>query len=160
MNGMVLPMVSRLVCVGCTFCLCLFSAERRRPSSCDWSVYRPIKFGTPIVGGYDRLATVKVMPTYPQDARREGVRGTVTSEVLVDRTGNVVKTCSRGEPLLVNAVDDALMKWRFAEDFGIDSEHPRRGRRFAVLSLTFYFDPDSGVENSRGKTGETPPVPR
>lgn len=71
----------------------------------------PSKFSTPIVGGHDRLATFKVMPTYPAAARREGVRRKVTSEVFIDRSGTLVRTCSQGGRVLANAVDDALIKW-------------------------------------------------
>ena len=84
------------------------SAETQRPAACDWNIYHPIKFGKPIVGGHDRLATVGVMPTYPPPAQREGVSGKVTSEVLIDRSGAVFKTCSRGEPVLVKAVDKTM----------------------------------------------------
>ena len=94
MNRMVLT-ATRLAYFACAFWSCVISAEDRRPAACDWNAYHPIKLGTPIVGGHDRLATVKVMPTYPAAARGEGVRGKVTSEVLIDRSGTVVKTCSR-----------------------------------------------------------------
>lgn len=134
----------RLACLAFAFCSCVLSAEKQPPAACDWNAYRPVKFGTPIVGGHDRLATVKIMPTYPPAARQQGVRGKVISEVLIDRSGNVVKTCSRGKPVLVKAVDEALMKWKFVKDFGIGSEHPERGPRFAVLSFTFDFDADAG----------------
>jgi hypothetical protein len=37
------------------------------------------------------------------------------------------------------------MKWKFVKDFGIGSEHPERAPRFAVLTLTFNFDPNAGA---------------
>jgi hypothetical protein len=109
----------------------------------------PSKFSTPIVGGHDLLATFKVMPTYSAAAQREGVRRKVTSEVFIDRSGTVVRTCSRGGRVLAHAVDDALMKWKFVKNSGIRSEHPERGPRFAVLSFTFDFDPDADDRTPR-----------
>ena len=132
--------------------LLLFTAAlcgEQRPAACNWNAYHPVKFGTPPVGGHDRLATVKVVPTYPPAARQKGVRGKVTSEVLIDRSGNVVKTCSIGEPVLVKAADEAMMKWKFVKNFGIVSEHPERGPRFAVLSFTFDFDPEADDRKQR-----------
>ena len=145
-NDRMVLTVKRLACIACVFYSCAISAEDRQRAACDWNAYHPLKFGTPIVGGHDRLATFKVMPTYPAAARRDGVRGKVTSEVLINRSGAVVKTCSRGERVLVKAVDAALMKWKFVKDFGIRSEHPEEGARFAVLSFTFDFD--SGADDS------------
>ena len=51
--------------------------------------------------------------------------------------------------MLVKAVDDALMKWKFVKDFGIHSEHAEQGSRFAVLSFTFDFDLNADYRTPR-----------
>lgn len=128
--------------VGCMLTCSLLAAHIRNTSACDWGNYHPLRIGTPIRGGHDRLAIFKVIPKYPRSLREKSLRAKVTSEVLIDRSGSVVRTCSHGEPAFAKATDEALAQWKFVKNFGMVSEHPERGPQFAVLLVSFEFIPD------------------
>jgi TonB family protein len=55
-----------------------------------------------------------VQPVYPEEAQRDGIRGTVVVEVLVDRRGvpRAVHTV-RGDSILASAVSQAVQQWRW-----------------------------------------------
>jgi len=56
----------------------------------------------------------KVMPAYPDLARRMNITGTVKVLVVVAPNGSLKDTkIVGGNPLLVNAAMDALKKWKF-----------------------------------------------
>jgi protein TonB len=57
----------------------------------------------------------KVLPVYPSEARRMGVEGKVELEATVTERGQVedLKVIS-GNPLLAQAVMDAVRKWRYS----------------------------------------------
>lgn len=56
----------------------------------------------------------KVVPLYPELARRIQMRGTVKLEALVASNGNVKSTqVIGGNPLLVKAAVDAIAKWKW-----------------------------------------------
>jgi TonB family protein len=61
-----------------------------------------------------RKATVRVSPSYPDLARRMNVSGTVRLEVTIAPDGKVtsVKPIG-GHPVLVEAADQAVKKWKF-----------------------------------------------
>jgi len=56
----------------------------------------------------------RVEPVYPEEARSRGIEGAVVADVFIDRDGKVVdvKTVS-GDPLLAQAVSDAVKQWVF-----------------------------------------------
>jgi TonB family protein len=61
-----------------------------------------------------RKAKVKIMPGYPELARRMNLRGTVKVMVTVAPNGSLKDTkVMGGNPILVNAAMDALKKWKF-----------------------------------------------
>jgi TonB family protein len=61
-----------------------------------------------------RKAKTKVMPAYPDLARRMNITGTVKVLVVVAPNGSLKDTkIVGGNPLLVNAAMDALKKWKF-----------------------------------------------
>jgi TonB family protein len=65
-------------------------------------------------GELTRKAKVKIMPPYPELARRMNLRGTVKIMVTVLPNGNLKDTkVMGGNPILVNAAMDALKKWKF-----------------------------------------------
>ena len=65
-------------------------------------------------GELTRKAKTKVMPTYPDLARRMNITGTVKVLVVVAPNGSLKDTkIVGGNPLLVNAAMDALKKWKF-----------------------------------------------
>ena len=61
-----------------------------------------------------RKATLRVSPSYPELARRMNVSGTVRLEVTIAPDGKVksVKPIG-GHPVLVEAADEAVKKWKF-----------------------------------------------
>jgi TonB family protein len=64
--------------------------------------------------GSKRKVLSKVGPVYPPMAKQIHLVGRVKIEVTIAADGNVIDTRVIGEsPLLVNASQDALKKWRF-----------------------------------------------
>ena len=64
---------------------------------------------------FDRAKGLQPLPGYPVIAQAARVQGTITLEILVSRTGDVV--CARrlagGPPLLEGSALSAVMKWKF-----------------------------------------------
>jgi protein TonB len=58
----------------------------------------------------------RVEPVYPEDAKQQGVQGTVKLHAVIDRHGSVENLQSvNGPPLLVAAAMNAVRQWRFSE---------------------------------------------
>jgi TonB family protein len=56
----------------------------------------------------------RVSPQYPELARKVNARGTVKIEIVITPAGIVKSTkVIGGHPLLVNAAEDAVKKWRY-----------------------------------------------
>jgi protein TonB len=73
--------------------------------------------------GAERKAKTKVVPAYPDLARRMLITGTVKVEVVVDAAGNVKSaTATGGHPLLIRPAEDAAKKWRFEPGTGESTE--------------------------------------
>lgn len=63
----------------------------------------------------NRTVVSRVAPVYPELARRMHVSGVVVLKVTVSPDGSVASTAAAsGHPLLVNAAQDAVKKWRFS----------------------------------------------
>src|SRR6476620_9012984 len=78
-----------------------------------------------------RKVLTRVVPAYPDLARRMNVRGTVKLEAVVATNGNVKSLQVKGgHPLLTEAAQTAIMKWRWEP-----SSHETRG------PIQFRFDP-------------------
>ncbi len=61
-----------------------------------------------------RKAKTRVLPVYPEVARRMSIEGTVRLAVVVAPNGTVKSEKPvGGHPLLVNAAMDAMKQWRF-----------------------------------------------
>jgi len=61
-----------------------------------------------------RKVKSRVVPEYPEIARKMGLTGTVKLQVVVAPNGTVKDTkVIGGHPILVNAAVDAVKKWRF-----------------------------------------------
>ena len=59
-------------------------------------------------------ALTKMPPTYPDDARRRGISGTVTVQALVGREGKVLDAYpAQSVPGLDEAATDCVMQWTF-----------------------------------------------
>lgn len=62
-----------------------------------------------------RKVKTKVLPTYPELAKRMNVTGKVKIEVIITPDGRVKSTRAvGGHPLLVQACLDAVKEWKFA----------------------------------------------
>jgi protein TonB len=58
----------------------------------------------------------RVEPVYPEDAKQQGIQGTVKLHAIIDRRGSVENLQSvNGPPLLVAAAMNAVRQWRFTE---------------------------------------------
>jgi TonB family protein len=65
-------------------------------------------------GELARKTKTKVMPVYPDLAKRLNITGTVKVLVVVSPNGSLKDTkIVGGNPVLVNAATDALKKWKF-----------------------------------------------
>jgi TonB family protein len=58
----------------------------------------------------------RVEPVYPDDAKRQGIEGTVKLHIVVGRDGNVLSAATTSGPaLLANAATIAIREWRYAQ---------------------------------------------
>ncbi len=76
---------------------------------CDFSTYRPTRISDWLPRGVVRRA----VPSYPADARRAGIKGTVNVFILIDRQGVVERVCSTGPRQLRKAAEAAAVEFRF-----------------------------------------------
>jgi len=61
-------------------------------------------------------AISRVEPVYPEDAKREGIEGTVKLHVVVGRDGAVQSAeLISGPALLAKAATSAVREWRYAQ---------------------------------------------
>jgi protein TonB len=62
--------------------------------------------------------TYQVPPTYPQEARRTGIQGTVRLEVVIGQDGSVLNMMPiSGNKALAKAAMEAVSKWRYKPCF-------------------------------------------
>jgi protein TonB len=60
------------------------------------------------------LLIKKVSPKYPEEARQQGVQGSVVLKVLISKEGTITDlTPVSGDPLLTPAAIKAVKKWRY-----------------------------------------------
>lgn len=70
--------------------------------------------GTTATEEGQRKVKTQVAPVYPELAKRMNVGGKVKLEVVIAQDGHVKSTKAvGGHPLLVNASEDAVKKWKF-----------------------------------------------
>ena len=75
---------------------------------------QPLSFGQQEKHGGERKVINKVMPVYPELARRTNIRGTVKVGVLVAPNGGIkATTVIGGNPILIVAALDAVRKWKY-----------------------------------------------
>lgn len=103
---------------------------------CDFAAYKPLS-------GSDLFSTDYIVrrqaAEYPQIAKDAKVEGVVQLKVLVDRNGNVIRTCvTSGHPLLNASSRKAALAWKFKKHFGGTSAS-FRGVRYAETVVTFNF---------------------
>lgn len=77
----------------------------------------------------ERKIITRVVPVYPELARRMHIHGAVRVETIVRANGNVKSThVLGGNPVLVDAAVDAISKWKF---------EPGQGDTTEIVQLTF-----------------------
>jgi TonB family protein len=88
------------------------------------------------------LPVEKVLPAYPDELRRRGIKGEVGLRIAIDDKGNVmmVQVLSSLHPYLDYAASQAFWKWRFEPVL-------QRGKSVpAAFEYTFNFDPRGYAE--------------
>lgn len=62
----------------------------------------------------ERRVVSKIVPSYPEIARRNRIKGVVKLEVVVRTNGSVESTkVLGGNPVLIESATDAVSKWKF-----------------------------------------------
>jgi TonB family protein len=102
--------------------------------------------------------TRMVKPTYPEELKRQGVKGEVFLQVGIDREGSVqgVKVVKPLHPYLDNAAVEALRQWRFNPI--LRNGQPVSG----ILTMSIRFDPESDLEaiiEDKGANVDSGPCP-
>jgi protein TonB len=76
--------------------------------------FPPLSSGQQVGPDGQRKILSRVMPVYPQLARRTNVSGTVKLDALIAPDGTVKATeVVGGNPILIQAAVDAVRKWKF-----------------------------------------------
>jgi TonB family protein len=103
---------------------------------CDFTAYKPLSGSDLFPADF----AVKMQAAkYPQIAKDAKVEGAVQLMVLVDRNGNVIRTCViNGHPLLNASARKAALGWKFKKHFGGTSAS-LPGVRYAKAFVTFNF---------------------
>lgn len=84
-----------------------------------------------------RKVRARVAPSYPDLARRMNIRGVVKLLVVVSPEGNLKDTkVIGGNPILVNAAQDAVKKWKFEP-----------GQEESVGTVEFRFQPSQQMHD-------------
>ena len=81
----------------------------------SWCCLGPTAISQSQQPGSERKILRKVMPTYPEIAKRMQLSGNVKVMVTVSPDGTVKATQPMGgSPVLLQAAQDAVLKWKFA----------------------------------------------
>ena len=84
---------------------------------------------TTVSSGSERKVAARVAPVYPELAKKMHIRGVVRVEAIVRPNGSVKSTrILGGNPVLVEAAQDAVGKWKF---------EPSQGETTEVVQLAF-----------------------
>lgn len=82
-----------------------------------------------VTSGSERKVTARVAPAYPELAKKMHIHGIVKVEAIVRPNGSVKSTrVLGGNPVLVDAAQDAVGKWKF---------EPSQSETTEVVQLTF-----------------------
>jgi TonB family protein len=77
----------------------------------------------------ERKIVSRITPAYPELAKKMHIRGIVRVEAVVRANGNVKTTrVIGGNPVLVDAAQDAVVKWKF---------EPSQGETTEIVQLSF-----------------------
>lgn len=93
----------------CSAALCFAKNTPPEETTCDFDKFHPAFFSH-----FEGYAIHKETPVYPAEAKKAGIEGTIVVVVLINRKGDVVKTCcEEGNELLKTAAMKAAAKWKF-----------------------------------------------
>ena len=108
----------------------------KHTTTCDFTAFRATRISDWLPRGIARRA----MPSYPTEARRRGVKGTVNVFILINRQGAVERVCSTGPKELRKAAEAAAVEFRFKRPTINDGVDP-----FGYIqeTLVFKFLPNS-----------------
>jgi protein TonB len=98
----------------------------------SWSLIAPLAaYSQQAESDSQRKVVTRVIPIYPPLARTMNVRGAVRLDAVVQANGTVKSIESKGgHPLLVQAAQSAVQKWKWA---------PAREETHEVIEI--HFDP-------------------
>src|ERR1700747_278898 len=78
---------------------------------------------TTVSSSSERKVSARVAPVYPELAKKMHIHGTVKVEAVVRPNGTVKSTrVLGGNPVLVDAAQDAVTKWKFEASQGETTE--------------------------------------
>ena len=88
--------------------------EKKTDATKGEEVRHPVKYD-PDAGITAPKVIHKVNPTYPEEARQQGIQGIVVSEAIIDSEGTVVdvKVLESPDEILNQPTVDALTQWKF-----------------------------------------------
>ena len=113
-----------------------------RPAPCNIDSYHAVS-ETQFV---QRTIVTLAKPSYPAGALKRGVEGPVSVDILVDKTGRVVKACAlNGPELLRRAAVAGALACKFKENFG-SLTPARTPYRRDTLPYLFVLDPAKKVD--------------
>jgi TonB family protein len=102
-----------------------------------------------------KSVTYQVEPEYPQEAKAQGISGSVVLEVRIDEAGNVISvTPVSGQQLLVNVAMKAVKAWKFAPTKLSGVAAQVRG------NVAFYFTADGKVSNGNSEDADNKSAPQ
>ncbi len=119
---------------------------------CNFSAYSPLT----ISHFYPNKVIKAVKPKYPTSAISRGVEGWVMVKILVNKAGNVEKTCVlEGNKELRQVAETAALQWKFKPNFGFDDVRVNKKKSnkttYVQAILPFHFilkdtdDKDIGI---------------
>jgi outer membrane biosynthesis protein TonB len=114
-------------------------------TTCDSGDYRFIK-----ISHFSRNNAVKkILPHYPSEAANASIESVVSVKVLVGVDGKVIKACIvQGDEIFYQAVNNAVMKWKFRRNFGIKNLKVGENEKIAasdVIVFNFTLTPRPNV---------------
>ena len=89
----------------------VLTSSRSEPETADDEIQQVRKDG-PVVAP---VVASKILPVYPEEARKAGLEGSVTVETVIDTSGRVqeLKVLTSTDPIFEEPVRNALHQWQF-----------------------------------------------
>src|SRR5262245_21867097 len=111
-------------------------AKKSKSDECDFNDYQPVRESHFI----QMAVKKKVNPIYPPEAVSRNIQGLVNVKILIDRDGNVEKSCAiDGDRVLKEAAEPATLQWKFKPNFGHVHAADVGSRKYMVDVIPFNF---------------------